>query len=901
MRTPFRQGILSTQTGGFLFFNASGNVDLLANTRPATVLIADQNQDYFHVEDANVSNAWQGPFLPAVDYWLYWDFDTINFRRTFGHTTVEPVAQPTRPPNPVVGMHWYDTANNVHYEYLPEGFSRVFRVFAAKLNSATFSSESMDAPTFTGTQIGNTDSVLAGRILYSEFGNPLRRDDGTFFTTEDQFFTSQSQVSGVRLESNVVRGKSDESSIAEFQIVSFNTNGNMQLASYNDVEIKVIAVVTENLALNEVGNVIIQGSVTNPAWDWSSFPSGTRLWVDNGELTPVDPHIVDPVANPKPQVPVAKVLFRDTIIFEQGLGGVGPVGPQGSVDNLPAASDSNVGGVFLTVPPVNSSIPKAVSDNDPRLANAPFAGVAHIHPGIDITITPSGNISASNAQEAIEELDATKFTSSGGTISGSITVTDSSIFNDRLTVASNGIEVSGPSIFNDVLTLSADPILPLEAVTKRYVDQLTSGLLWLDPVCLVNLISDAISDPTGLNPEDGDAYLLPAAGTGDWLGFIQQDVVRWNGPLNQWVNGGQISSSDFPSSRFIIAGSSSSPASGTLTGRENDIATWNGTSFTFETPIDTNTVYVCNNFSAAAYNEYTFDLNQSKWVQTGGSRTGVTADGITINQIGNVFSTKSYASGGMVDAATYRGQDLDTVFAPIVHNHNTVYSQLGHVHAASVITFSPISDVPGFGSPFSPTSDDIVATEVQAAIAEVFAKKANIAPYYGTVTDLPTANTVPGMLATTDDDKTPRVSVDGQWQELAINDGTVQDHQHRINYDLTFYSAGPVATIADKILGRTIVPRNIDIPPNSLIYARVINPPTNSIDFQIAINGTLTSMIVTFAPAINGGLFVNGTTGSGTFSLVPGDYIDLLAPNTVDVDISDMSLTIVAVANTGTP
>jgi len=63
----------------------------------------------------------------------------------------------------------------------------------------------------------------------------------------------------------------------------------------------------------------------------------------------------------------------------------------------------------------------------------------------------------------------------------------------------------------------------------------------------------------------------------------------------------------------------------------------------------------------------------------------------------------------------------------------------------------------------------------------------------------------------------------------------------------------------------------------------------------------LTAITITFAPSINGGLFVNGDTGAQNFVLSAGDYIDLISPQDVDTSISDIALVIVGIANTGTP
>ena len=57
--------------------------------------------------------------------------------------------------------------------------------------------------------------------MFAEFsGDPMRRDNGTFFTTEDQFFTNQSRVDALRLEANVSRAQSlDAGTLAKMYVL----------------------------------------------------------------------------------------------------------------------------------------------------------------------------------------------------------------------------------------------------------------------------------------------------------------------------------------------------------------------------------------------------------------------------------------------------------------------------------------------------------------------------------------------------------------------------------------------------------------------------------------------------------------------------------------------------------
>ncbi len=347
----------------------------------------------------------------------------------------------------VNGRNWYDTANNIQYVLdNTNQWIEVLRVFAANLfNGTTFIGMSQ-AGSFVGTQIGDNSSIASGRVLFGDAGNPIRRDDNTLFTTEDQFFTNQSRVDAIRLESNVSRAQAFSSSLAQFGIVAWRDDGQIASATYDDTGSTVVGVLTESLLVGQVGAVITQGTVTNSAWNWTSTLSvGAALWIQNGELVGVDPNLSDPITYTEKQVPVARVLSVDTIIFEQGLGGVGPQGPTGALADLPVATTSTLGGVFLSDTAINPLVPIAVGENHPIIAGGPYAAATHSHSALQISFTPGNNIAASDVQNAIATLAIEKINLSGGTMTG-------------------------------ILTLSASPTTDFQAATKAYVDALFQGI-----------------------------------------------------------------------------------------------------------------------------------------------------------------------------------------------------------------------------------------------------------------------------------------------------------------------------------------------------------------------------------------------------------------------------------------
>lgn len=188
---------------------------------------------------------------------------------------------------------------------------------------------------FSGSQAQQYGKYRVGRIIYGENGFPIRLSTGQFITTEDQLFVDRSNITGIRLESTVLVAQA-LNNVAAHQIVKFTGDGRVTSASYNDISTSTIAITTEDLIWEEVGNVCIQGVITDPSWAWSA--PGISLWVDDaGMLTPINPHITDPVAHKINKPPVAKTISSTQIFFDQSMGGevADGGGGGGSLDTLP--------------------------------------------------------------------------------------------------------------------------------------------------------------------------------------------------------------------------------------------------------------------------------------------------------------------------------------------------------------------------------------------------------------------------------------------------------------------------------------------------------------------------------------------------------------------------------------
>lgn len=946
MRVNFRQGIVGHQTGTFLSINGSGHVDLLADNKAFTVNVAHRSTNYIHSEDNTAQSAWIGPFSGTTNFWLYMDFSPLTFNRTFGTTDIEPVAQSAEPgagnapisnvvagiagigsfivpehyvlevgrsftvvgstgnngtytvasatfdgntgkttitvdevivdatadgeltldvdslgnPLLVEGRHWYDTSNDIHFVRTAGGFwSEVLRIFIAQLFNGVFVSQSIDAPLFTGTQVGNTYSVLAGRVIYDESMDPAIRDDRTFLTTEDQFFTNQSRTDGLRLESNVSKAQATTETLAAFTVVAYTGDGEISTADYTDTGLTVLGLLTEDLIVGEIGSVVLQGVVTNPDWNWlPSADVGAEMWAENGLLVTIDPHFNNPVTYPQGNVPVARVLSNDTIIFEQGLGGKGDKGPTGSIANLPPATVDDLGGVRVSKAPVAGAgslstpeEPVVVEDRDPRLTDSRNP-LPHTHQAIDITYLPGFTNTSNNLQDVCDELSVEKLDKAGGIMTG-------------------------------VLTLVANPTGVLEATTKQYVDNLVSGLIWLDPVDKVNLIADDITVPPSV-PEVGDAYIVIPGASGAWSAIPPGNIVTWNGTI--WEDNGSLTAfATVP--RFGIAFSSSATPSGTFAGNKNNIAIYDslGAFQGFEAPTNNNAVYVRNPLSEHAFDQYAFSTSNDAWTLFS-SGQNLVADGTTIDITGNVISVPVWSPGQLVDANSVQNLDLDALdlrWAPFVH-----------VHSGATISVVPYNSSPDWGT-LVDTSNEIVAIQLQNSLQDITDVKAAKTPTYATQAHLPAATNVDGMLAYVQDIQLAYMASNGSWVPMVKSDDFI-----RLPYDLAFYIAGGMQE--DVMVGSFMITRNITIKagaPDAIAHATsTAADGTYTLDIVHNPSPYSTPVVVgTIAFAIATPLGV--ITWANDVSFVSGDMLQIRTPvGTPDSNLEELTITIVGCAPT---
>ena len=376
MIIDFRQGIISYPTSGFqpfiqqdgLYYNLVATVD-----NPTIISFAYRYQNYTFDEISTVSHAW-GPIPNVGQAWIYWDLNLLTALRTFGFTSLEPIVSPTAPTSPAVDQHWFDSATVCIKVWNGTQWIPRIRLFAAVINNATILpyGSNPTAP-FAGTQVsiaGSNITVDTSHLLFDRNGKPIIKQDGLFVTAADEFFIQGSAINNITLESTVLRFIA-ATSIPKYHVVKVLTDGTITLASYNDLSTTFISMCTQSLNTGEVGSVVSQGVITNPDWNWTT--PGDPLWIDSsGALSTINLNVTQPTTHSDSKPPVARIVNRTTVFFDQGLGGKGTQGIRGETgDSITVSHATNLvaGIVKLSVPSITMSNPIAVGTNDPRLTD----------------------------------------------------------------------------------------------------------------------------------------------------------------------------------------------------------------------------------------------------------------------------------------------------------------------------------------------------------------------------------------------------------------------------------------------------------------------------------------------------------------------------------------------------
>lgn len=208
----------------------------------------------------------------------------------------------------------------------------------------------------------------------------------------------------------------------------------------------------------------------------------------------------------------------------------------------------------------------------------------------------------------------------GGTYAG---IATTKLADGPLFIQSNGSVPMGATLSMGGFGIAflGAPNVGTDAANKDYVDNLISGLSWKPSVLFDQFIGNTASAP--FVATDGDTY----------FDTTLQDYVFYNEGTATWTptgygpqqNGDRVIV-DFASGETIVGGG--------VHGHENEIATWNGSSWgSFYAPVNGDTVLVHGGHGA----QTAWTFNGSNWVQISGAGTYLAGVGLTLTG-GNVFS-----------------------------------------------------------------------------------------------------------------------------------------------------------------------------------------------------------------------------------------------------------------------
>ena len=499
-RITFRQGILrhGKAPNQVFFLQQNGQyVDLVVSPDPTIIAFADGTKDYLYTENTTINSAW-GPFAVGQEYWLYWDIDRVSGTRTFGYTTIAPIYSETAPTSPLLGQMWFDLkpSSPTYMQMLEYNGSRwvpVLRVFAAKYFNNQFFSPidgvSLES-NFEGTQAGSrgNTAVYAGALVFDKDGNPIIGQDKKFFTTEDVFTTGVSTGAALKVENILVRAKPIEP-IAAYHVVVFYDYDQIKLAEPFDFVKKVYGIVEEDIPTGDIGNVITEGIIFNENWDFTDSVNNPNM---SGNIN--DPIYITPsgalttnIAESIPgQVAVGAIVGKQKILFSPGLYGAGLGDTVIDHGTLSGLGDDDHPQYLNTLRGDDRYYTKT-------LADATFTRVGHTHVKSDIV-----DFAHTHLESDITNLD--KYSRS-----------------EVDNLLSQKLSLSGGYMLGS-LFLPSDPLQPLEAATKQYVDAVAAGLDAKDGV------------EVATTADIGGTY-VPTGGTGGTGLFTGVNLTSLDGSL----------------------------------------------------------------------------------------------------------------------------------------------------------------------------------------------------------------------------------------------------------------------------------------------------------------------------------------------------------------------------------
>jgi hypothetical protein len=293
MKILYRQGIVRNQvdmagTATFVRKNGSDSsyIDLVCDNGPCVFTCAHSTADYLVEELKTVARAW-GPITGSgVTQYLYWDISLLDGTVSRGFTSVHPFTGTNAPNAPVNDQHWFDITTNLMKVWNGSKWLTKIRLFAA-----TYSNNGILIPNARGSQVNLNVSVEAGNILFGKNSYPLRDSDGTFVTTESSLIVGKSSGENVRFDAAQLTFEALEN-IPKYSLISYISPRKAQLSSYNNINLLINGIVTQDYYIGEVGNVISYGLVSNDQWSFTSSDINKPLFCGiHGEVTLTPPQV----------------------------------------------------------------------------------------------------------------------------------------------------------------------------------------------------------------------------------------------------------------------------------------------------------------------------------------------------------------------------------------------------------------------------------------------------------------------------------------------------------------------------------------------------------------------------------------------------------------------------------
>ena len=210
--------------------------------------------------------------------------------------------------------------------------------------------------------------------------------------------------------------------------------------------------------------------------------------------------------------------------------------------------------------------------------------------------------------------------SADGTHKGFLTAVDWLTFNgkqDSLGYTAENNTNKSTEVTLTVGGTASDVLYPSQNAVKTYVDNLSLGLKWQDPVQIINVVGDTNAPP--VSNVNLDVYIINTDGnTGAWSGFNVGDMVQYQ--TDNWVFIKAMAVGD----KFGVAFATATTPYSSMTGKKNYLAeitggTTGAFTYTFTAPENNFATFVSNQNAYYHDVSFTYSTSLTAWVQLSAS------------------------------------------------------------------------------------------------------------------------------------------------------------------------------------------------------------------------------------------------------------------------------------------